>query len=72
MTLVINQRDPPIPKVLEGDLLEKLLKTMSSLYDTDNRVLDLSALHKNDGNTYMILKFKTLRCQCIMYIKTGV
>ncbi|XP_067940028.1 nuclear RNA export factor 1-like [Watersipora subatra] len=49
MTLLVKQQDPPVPKVLEGELLEKLLTTMSNLYDTESKVLDLSSLHKNEG-----------------------
>lgn len=49
MILVVKQQDPPIPKVIEGDMLEKLIVTMSGLYDSENKVLDLSALHKNAG-----------------------
>ena len=49
MTLVVKQQDPPVPKSIEGDLLEKLVTVMSALYNTDMMVLDLSAFHKNEG-----------------------
>ena len=49
MTLVVKQQDPPVPKTIEGDLLEKLVTVMSALYNTDMMVLDLSAFHKNEG-----------------------
>lgn len=49
MTLTIKQQDPPVPKVIEGALLEKLVTVMSGLYDTDMHMLDLSSFHKNEG-----------------------
>ncbi|KAF6034901.1 hypothetical protein EB796_006793 [Bugula neritina] len=50
MMVTVRQETPPVPKVVEGALMEKLLSTMNELYNIENKVLDLSALHKHESN----------------------
>lgn len=49
MQILTKQMEPPVPKHIEGALFEKLLTTMSSLYDSEQKVLNLEKFHKNEG-----------------------
>lgn len=49
MQILTKQMDPPVPKHIEGEMFEKLLNTMSSLYDSEVKVLNLEKFHKNEG-----------------------
>lgn len=49
MILIVKSQDPPLPKVIEGEPLEKLLTAMSSCYEPESKVLNLEQFHKNEG-----------------------
>jgi len=41
--------EPPVPKAIEGAMLEKLMLSMSNHYNDTTKVLDLSSFHKVEG-----------------------